>query len=246
MGNILFNILRKIRYALIEKGSILENELMWSSLWREASNGIDWIKSEHLMLFPGRWAIGYNTMYVLVRSLNAVKPQNVLELGLGNSTMIISSYFKNVLIDHPMHIVVEHDKKWADFYKRENGIFNCSELLICELKKTKYKKANNIWCYLDFENRIPKNKYNLILIDGPFGADSKYSRIDILSVVPEILGDSFVIIIDDYERIGEKNMVKELEKILYNNCINFRKGIYLGEKECCVIASEEYGFLTSL
>lgn len=246
MSRMVFNFLRKMRYAFVEKGSIMEIELMWSSLWREVSQGIDWLKDEQLMLFPGRWAIGYNTMYILARSLNAVKPHCVLELGLGNSTKIITAYLKKMDPEHVKHIIVEHDEDWVKFYKKENVLLDISKICICPMHKHKYKSVTDIWGYADFRTCVSGNKYNLILIDGPYGSDAKFSRIDILDVVPEVLGDSFVIIVDDYERAGEKNMVKELENLLQKNSISYRKGIYPGEKECCVIASEGNAFLTSL
>ena len=246
MGNTMFNIIKKIRYAIFEKGSILENELMWASLWREASRGIDWLKNEQLMLFPGRWAIGYNTMYILARSLNAVKPQNVLELGLGNSTQIITAYFKNIKSKQVSHIIVEHDKDWVKFYKNENVLLDTSEICVCPMHKQNYKSVRNIWCYDGFQSCVSGKQYGLILIDGPHGSDAKFSRIDILNIMPENLNDSFVVIVDDYDRVGEKNMVKELESLLQRNHISYKKGVYPGEKECCVIVSEDNAFLTSL
>lgn len=246
MGNIIQNIKKKIRYAIFEKGSIFEVELMWASLWREASQGIHWLKDEQLMLFPGRWAIGYNTMYILSRSLNAVKPQNVLELGLGNSTQIITAYFKSINQKNVSHIIVEHDEDWVKFYMKENELLATSEICVCPIHKQSYKGVRNIWCYDDFRTCVSGKQYGLILIDGPYGSDAKFSRIDILNIIPENLNDSFVIIIDDYDRVGEKNMVKELEGLLQKNNIPYKKGVYPGEKECCVIVSEDNVFLTSL
>lgn len=246
MGKTMNNIKKKIRYAIFEEGSILETELMWASLWREASRGINWLKEGQLMLFPGRWAIGYNTMYVLARSLNAVKPQNVLELGLGNSTQIITAYFKSTNLNNVSHIIVEHNEDWVKFYKNENELLDTSEVCVCPIHKQNYKGIRNIWSYVDFQSCVSGKQYDLILIDGPYGSGAKFSRIDILSIIPENLDDSFAIIIDDYERAGEKNMVKELEYLLQKNNIAYKKGVYPGEKECCVIVSEDNAFLTSL
>lgn len=206
---------------------------------------MDFIREEQMLLFPGRWAIGYNTMYVLARCLNDMRPQSVLELGLGNSTKIISAYFKKEASECSRHVIVEHNQEWIRFFQKENALQDCSEIHVCPLKKKTYKGVRGIYGYAGFQ-KIPNVKYEIILIDGPYGTDGKYSRMDILSILPGCLADDFAIIVDDYQRKGEKNMVEELTNVLEKHSVPYAIGNYPGETECCVIASKENAFLTSL
>ena len=101
----------------------------------------------------------------------------------------------------------------------------------------------NVNCYTDFDTIIQGNQYDFISIDGPWGS-KKMSRIDILPYIPQCLGESFCIMLDDYERAGEKNMIHELEISLRNNKVGYYKAVYGLEKQFCVITSN--AFLTSL
>jgi len=82
------------------------------------------------------------------------------------------------------------------------------------------------------------------LIPREFNID--YARIDILRILPDCLEDSFIILIDDYNRSGEQEMVKRLETVLKDAGIKFSRGIYSGEKQLAVVTSEDWSFLCSL
>ena len=64
--------------------------------------------------------------------------------------------------------------------------------------------------------------------------------------MPDCLDESFVIIIDDYNRKGEKKTVYEIEQILKQNGISYAKGIYYGDKQCMVICSKNLKFVCSM
>lgn len=88
-------------------------------------------------------------------------------------------------------------------------------------------------------------RYALISIDGPWGSDP-YSRVDVVEHIPVILQDDFVIMVDDFERAGERNMVELIKKKLNDNQIKYYEGKYVGMKDICVITSEQWKFLTTM
>ena len=86
-----------------------------------------------------------------------------------------------------------------------------------------------------------------MFIDAPFGVDMKQlSRIDVAKLVPKILKESFIIIIDDTNRIGETNCCKMIEGRLKESGIEFCQGSYQGDKKTTVICSTDYKYLCSL
>ena len=94
-------------------------------------------------------------------------------------------------------------------------------------------------------NSLVKNeKYDLIVIDAPFGS-TKYSRPQILNLI-ENIENSFCILMDDYDRNGEKETIQELFSILYSSNIKFCSTIYSGSKEHILICSENWKFLTTM
>ncbi len=216
-------------------------ENYWRNIFVDTVQGMEWYKVSSLSL--GRWAIGYQYAYVLCRVLNTLKPESVLECGLGQSSKIINSYseyFDNVKVD-----IIEHDKEWIDFWKLEN---ECSKNLNIHLRILKEKNYYEDSCYGydDFESVVNGKKYSLLSIDGPWGGDKLISRIDILSHLPQILDETFVILVDDYDRIGEKILVQQIIDKLNKSGIDAIRGIYAGEKDMAVIVPSKLSFLLTM
>ena len=91
------------------------DELIWASTFQSVTAKSSWFRNKSLA--PGRWALGYPALYILYRVLNEMRPKNILELGLGQSTRMIAQYaahYKGV-----RHTVVEHDKDWVAFCKKD-------------------------------------------------------------------------------------------------------------------------------
>lgn len=87
------------------------------------------------------------------------------------------------------------------------------------------------------------------MIDAPFGFVSPtYARRDILPLLPGILAEDFVIMLDDVGRGGEQHIVIEIKKILAADHIAFSEAIYPGaaKKECWICVSENWKFLTTV
>lgn len=81
--------------------------------------GIEWWKT-NTSLSLGDWAVGYNYVYFLVRILNSMKPKSILELGLGQSSKVISNYYNK--LENIRYEIIEQDNEWVEFYKSENYI----------------------------------------------------------------------------------------------------------------------------
>ncbi len=75
--------------------------------------------------------------------------------------------------------------------------------MLCE------KYDANVNCYSDISDIVANETYDVISIDGPWGSEGIF-RVDILPYIPKCLKKSWCILIDDYERDGEKNLVCEL------------------------------------
>lgn len=177
--------------------------------------------------------------------LDEFKPVSILELGLGQSTKMTTSYMKSGLnAEAKIHYIVEHDQEWADFMKNSVDFIK-SKLILLPLIQKEYKGSLGM-AYEKFSDMTGIEKYELILIDGPFGAEGEFSRVDILSIIPKCLADNFVIMIDDTERRGEKNMCNELCEILKKNNIDYVSSEYRGVKNFMVIASKSRRFACSM
>lgn len=220
-------------------------ESVWAATFRQViSTPSEWLKDASFA--PGRWAVGFPFLYVLYRTLNEMRPTSILELGLGQSTKMIRQYAAHY--ENVSHRVVEHDAKWVEFWKRSNPDISNTQIEMLDLTMVKHPAATHeVRCYAGFKETLGDGKYDLISIDAPFGYDmTDIARIDALSLTPDQLKDSFAIIIDDYNRTGEQGMTKLLDTKLEQAGIPHHQGIYRGEKNTAVIASDDLTFLCSM
>lgn len=218
-------------------------EGVWAHVWSDTIKNAGWL--DGVVFSPGRWAVGYQYLYVLYRILNDVLPESVLELGLGQSTRLISAYAgekKNV-----EHIVIEHDIEWINFFSAKNTFASNTCIKKLDLETGSFLDDDQVIMYRDFEHFFKGKKFNLISIDAPFGGKAKkYARVDVIKILPLCLADSFAIMMDDYNRAGEKETVAIIEKILQEAGISYCKGIYSGVKQTVIITSDNWKFLCTL
>lgn len=219
------------------------NELKWANIYHDTIGGYKWYNINSISL--GRWAVGYNYAYILVRTLNEIKPASILECGLGQSTKIIASYMnyymENKIIKYD---VVEQDSEWINFFGKNESISKNVNIYQREIV-SKEKKGGKFYYYNDFKSVIKGKRYNLLSIDGPWGGEN-ISRTDVIEYIPDILADDFVIIMDDCERKGEYRSFVMLRKKLETMGIKYNYSIYRGEKNVAVITSDNLKFLTTM
>jgi hypothetical protein len=229
----------------IADNNLITKEILWGQIFNQTIINSEWFD---MPLSPGRMAVGYPFLYVAYRILNDIKPNNILELGLGQSSKLTCSYTK--YFGGVSHKVVEHDEEWKDFFVNSNKeLFNgCgSEIIITPLENVTYKK-NKVIRYKNFKKVVAgtSDKFDFILIDGPFDSKTGFNRIDVLELIPQNLSDSFCILIDDCERTGELAMIEEIKLMLRNNNIEYSMGWYLGCKDVIIITSLDLKFMCSL
>ena len=202
----------------------------------------------------GRWAMDYTALrhlqYILTcRTSCYIK--NVLEFGVGVSTELMYSIAERKGFDITAY---EHDSEWADYnklYDKEyiaNPLYRmCNlDLRIRPLQEITYKGQKT----LSYENNCTEllnegKKFELIVIDAPFGQPN-YSRPQILFLLPDIINkDNFIIFMDDTERQGEKQTISEICRILNENGIKYQIESYRGEKEHTIICDTNKKYLLS-
>ena len=100
------------------------------------------------------------------------------------------------------------------------------------------------------EDVVGDNKFDLIIIDAPQGFIFNpgyhlfdYSRSNIWNLLDN-LADDFIIILDDFNRQGEKNTMSHLEELLKERKIDYYHFQSSGIKDQYAICSENYRFVT--
>ncbi len=231
----------------LRRSDAMLRELLWSQVFRDAIADCPWLPSKAFS--PGRRAAGYPLLYVLFRVLADAAPRRVLELGMGQTTRMIAQYAAHHA--DSAHWVVEHDEDWIAFFLRNFSLSKQSTLLRMQLTRKAASGASDTCtapAYENFGQRLNGQVFDLILIDGPFGATEAgaASRIDVLELLPGCLAPSFAILLDDTHRSGEQKTVELIRAHLIASGIAHRTAGYRGEKHCTLIVSNDQRFLCSL
>ena len=243
--------IKKVIRTLLENSNTIKNtqrelllqtkELEWAHVFHDSIRGKIWL--EKLPLNIGRWAGNYSFFYVLHRILSDYKPKKILDLGLGESSKFISTYLDNYLLNS-QHTIVEHDQSWINSFVNNFKLSLGSNIVHCPLFEIEINgfKSNS---YFEFNNKI-NNKFDLYIIDGPFGSD-RYSRYDIVSLVNRFSQtDEFIILMDDTNREGERDTVNDISILLKSKNIPIFSVEYIGNKTVTLIVSEKYRYATSM
>lgn len=225
---------------LLKEAIAHTKELNWANIYHDSIRGHQCLLD--LPLNIGRWAGSYSFFYVLNRILRDYKPSSILELGLGESTKFIATYIANYL-PQSQHVVVEHDTTWITVFQNNFKLSHASKIQQCDLEETSVNKFKTIG-YAKLGTVIPQ-KIDLYVIDGPFGSD-RYSRHNIVDLVQKFdNSEEFIILLDDYERKGEKDTADAIIATLKSKNLVFFSEKYSGVKSQLVIVSEKYKYATS-
>lgn len=228
--------------ALSAKSDIIirqQHELLMAQKYHDTVADYEWLK--HRGISPGGWAVDYAFCYTLARALNAMRPQHILECGLGQSSRIVHQYACFYKINA---VTCEHDQEWIDFLREEAGANYPITIKKVELEQVKYKGEETL-SYKNIQSIFAGERFDFMLIDGPFGS-SHYSRSQTIELCKNNLAERFCIIIDDTERSGEKETVEEVKGILDMSGIEYAITEYTSTKSHTLICSKKLAFLTSM
>lgn len=241
----------KIRDFYLDKSgirAILESQNLQNRMAQESlaaitfSNAIqnsEWLK--YKSFYPGRWAVEYTFLLTLFRIFEHHKFTNLLEFGLGQTSRMVHQYaaFHNVPA-----ITVEHDSEWIEFTRKDTHNAYPINVKVLPLEMVDYN-GYKTRTYQGVKTAFENQKFDFILVDGPFGSEH-YSRSQIIQLAKSNLAETFCIIIDDCNRIGEQETVAEVENVLKSNSIKYAINKYYGLSDYVVICSENLKFLASL
>ena len=202
-------------------------ELLFADYFRDSIQNSKWVTDKGFSAFGG--AANYSLLYKLYKIYDIVKPQNVLEFGLGQTTKLSYQYAEanpNVKI-----IAIDDNKDWTEIYKKQITMPKNLNITSLALQDFRYKgevlqKLNE---YKGLNRVIGKTKFDLVIVDGPIGYDKEYSRTNIVSL-SDSLAEDFIVIFDDAERIGEQRTINIFKQELAKNNVGFEAFDIAGSK----------------
>lgn len=211
----------------IELQERINKELLFANYFQDSIKNSTWVKDKSFSAFGG--AANYSMLYKLFKVLDIIKPNIILEFGLGQTTKLTCQYAeanKNKKV-----IVIDDDTDWVDMYKKQTKVPKNLELITLELQDFRYKNKvlQRMGEYKDLDKVLGKTQFNLVIVDGPIGYDKEYPRTNVISLVNNLAKD-FVVIFDDAEREGEQRTLDLFRKELNKSSIEFAEFSWNGSK----------------
>ena len=218
-------------------------ELNFADLLHDTIINSTWLKDKSFSLHG--WAANYSFIYMLYRILDSVKPQHILEMGMGQTSRLTSQYVAYGNPDATVDII-ENDASWIATYQPQLAK---SEHIKLYQRDLEFFICNSTECrkYKNLQEVTANNRYDLIIIDGPWGATQSLPRSNILDLIKKhCLADDFIIIFDDTERKGEQNTVAHTVELLKEQHIETTVFHRAGIKAQTYITSSTKSFIQYL
>lgn len=156
-------------------------------------------------LYPLRSAAGYSYLYLLIRLVEDLPVTRVLELGCGQSTLLLDRLGNR---SGPLECVaLEHDQAWLDRIRPRVSTRLVHAPLVDREVLGHVTRTYETGALAD------EGAFDVLLVDGPRGSRRR-SRWGCLELMETHLGEDFLIIIDDAERRGELETIGRALKLL--------------------------------
>jgi len=172
------------------------------------------------------WAVSPDFTRILMKYIFDLQPELVVELGSGVSTIITGYCLK--MNGKGKLISLEHEEKYyQDSLSsiKAHRLEDFVEMHYAPLKPYELNGTNYFW--YDLSNVDLSRPVDLVTVDGPPGTIQKESRYPAYPLLVHYLNQNAIILVDDYIREDEREMVKLWLKdpaLLQLSDINTEKG----------------------
>jgi hypothetical protein len=177
--------------------------------------------------YPVGAAANYGLMYLIVRILKELPVQNIVELGSGQSTILIDRIKDSTCT----HTAYESNALWA-------GILR-SRLTACDYRERPLCKLRHGDVSYQGYDTVDMQDFDFLLVDGPNGTD-RHSRFGCVPLIENNQNDEFIVVADDAERPGEQETIRCIADCLAKKGIDFKLNYVAGRTTQAVITTPKY------
>ena len=169
---------------------------------------------------PGGWAVSTDFLVELARLIRTKKPQLVVELGSGLSTLVSALVLKE--IGAGRLISFDHDdafRRQTQGRLRENGLESIAEVRTASLKQRVDSPRAAPW--YDVAEFAEFRDIDILVVDGPPADIHPEIRGAALTFFWEQLAPGGIIVFDDADRKGERSFVEREVKRLRGVAVEY-------------------------
>ncbi|WP_029543131.1 glycosyltransferase family 61 protein [Selenomonas sp. AB3002] len=215
--------------------------LRWGQFFSSAVADSKWLIDKSVTLRSD--GVGYDFFYILYRAMEELRPNCILELGLGESTKLTCQY---AYWAKAQLAIVEHDRTWAEFFlgnwsheHRAGKVHLLPHTGLADSGGESQRADNSL------KNVVQGKKFSLILMPRSSADDGNPYIRELLPYLPDVLDEDFFMLINGRENGDEMNAVQEAEDVLREHHIAYVKQQYAGDmnRTTCILAAERWHWL---
>ena len=180
----------------------LHKEGLYQEIFREFCR-IHEIKQ---MFYPVGGGANYSLLYLLSRICSENQVSSVLELGAGQSTLLLSELSERFRFSVTS---IEHSEFWAKEVQSRVGTTVLLDSLV------DYPIEGQVVPAYSLEPLSGQEGFDFVLVDGP-NSSPQFSRGGVRKVVEEYLNPECIMLFDDAERPGERQTISMCRRLLEN------------------------------
>lgn len=190
--------------------------------------------------FPFGGSANSSLLYFLGRFLKEFQNLNIVELGMGQTTMLINIFSEN----QANHFSIDDNEFWIDSVNTKLIYPHKSQLIYRNLIEVEVSKNKTLF-YKDIEPIFENKVIDLVIVDGPKGT-KRFSRCGILPFLVDRFSnqEDMVVIFDDTHRKAELETFHLLIKMLKNDNVwdkDFKiKYINAMKSQACLIKGNKF------
>lgn len=161
------------------------------------------------VFYPVGAAASYSLMYLLTRVLSELPVRRIVELGSGETTVLID----RLRGGEGSHVAYDQAEFWVK--KVAERAPRCDVRFAPVADKT-FEGVS----YSGYQG-LQTGEFDLLLVDGPNGTDH-VSRYDCVPLVAANPAQEFIVIVDDAGRPGEQETVQALARLLSARGVDYK------------------------
>jgi hypothetical protein len=180
---------------------IATHETLHQASYLELARRTPWLDEVPLASSRGGTA-NFSLLFVLLSILRHGHVARVLELGVGHSTRLLAQFVRDGAATLTS---VEHDAGWLERVALGHPYVTA---IHAPLAPVEVAGRRIHW----YDCPRPQGSFDLLLVDGPpaHARPIRYDRLGILTWLPDVLAEEFVIVVDDTSRRGERMLVQRM------------------------------------
>jgi predicted O-methyltransferase YrrM len=152
------------------------------------------------------WAASPDLLVELVRLIDETRPERVLELGSGVSTVVMAARLRST--GRGTLTALEHDPSYAAGTRRELELQGLDDVAtVLEAPLTRVRVGETEWTWYDLPEGLSPG-VGLLLVDGPPGTTGSLARYPALPLLAGRLAPGAILVLDDAARPDEQEIVK--------------------------------------